>query len=313
MTMAEALGLRPLAARNLCTVGTSKATLGDPDGVAALERCIREARDLQSVYLLWNATVNLATVFSEWGELDRVPELYEDLAVGNESDRRWMLIERAALAYQLGDWDEATSLVDAFGAAASMPHYMDFEAADLQARFAVARGDVETAMTVTEGEIELSRSIADPQSLLVALGTRIKCLREAGRLAETEPLLDEILAAWKASEAVTGMAAALDVAWTLRELGREHHLLEILDAKAWLARWFEAAKLVLRGDLAGAAELCERIGSVPEAAEAHLRAAEALQAGDPQQAEHANRALELCRRLDAPALADRAEALVTRG
>ncbi len=218
MVMAEALGLRVLAARILCTIGTSRGSLGEPEGIAELERSMLQARELQSMYVRWSATVNLATVLAEWGELERVRVLYEDPTIDDgvdEGSRRWMQVERAQLSYQAGDWDEAERLIDAFedAAGSDRPHYMEFSVLDLRARFSLARGGMDHALEATAREIELTRSIGDPQVLLVALGTRVKCLREASRISEAAPLIEEVLAAWRASDVLSGMAAALDVAW----------------------------------------------------------------------------------------------------
>jgi class 3 adenylate cyclase/tetratricopeptide (TPR) repeat protein len=316
MGMAEALGLKVLVARILCTIGTSRATLGEQEGIADLERSISMAREIQSLYVRWNATVNLATVLGEWGELDRIAVLYEDPAIrdpGNESDRRWVLVERANYSYHAGDWEETEWLIDAFEEAADpgTPHYMEFAVLDLRARLALARGAPADALEATAHEVELTRAIADPQALLVALGTRSKSLREVGRVGDAEPLVDEILAKWRASDVLTGMTAALDVAWTLRELGRESEMLEILDATGWRSRWFEAAECVLRGELVAGAEVCQRIGSLPEEAETLLRTAEELPLDDPERSEHARRALNFYRRVRASALIRRSEASLT--
>jgi tetratricopeptide (TPR) repeat protein len=311
MSMAEGLGLDLLAARILCTIGTSRSSLGDPAGIDDLQRSIQLASDMQSLYVRWNASVNLATIFFEWGELDRIPALYEDADIrtaGSESDRRWMLCERASLDYHLGDWEEAERLIEAFEAGARTPHYMDFSVLDLRSRLSLARGAPEEALDASAHEVELTREIADPQALLVSLGTRVKCLREAGRIDEAQPLVDEILAWWRTSEVLTGISAALDVAWTLVDLGRESEMLAILEAATWLPRWFEAAERILRGDPVGAAEICRDIGSLPQEAEALLRAAEGLLPDDPDRSERARRALDLTRRLGASALIRRAEA-----
>jgi class 3 adenylate cyclase len=318
MTMAEALGLRVLAARILCTIGTSRGLLGEREGITDLERSIEMARDVQSLHVRWNSTINMATVFSEWGELDRIPDLYEDPEIrdpGNESDRRWMLIEQAVLRYHAGDWRGTIELIEAFDGSAvpGSSHYMESLALDLRARLLIARDEISDALEATAREVEMTRAIADPQALLVAMGTRVTCLREAERIDEAAPLVDEVLSAWSSAEALSGMIAALDLAWTLRAMGRGGELLEILGARSWRPRWFEAAERVLRGDPAGAAEVCRRIGSLPEEAQARLWAAEGLPPDDPDRAEHARRALEFFRRVDATRFVRRAEEFAPPG
>jgi class 3 adenylate cyclase/tetratricopeptide (TPR) repeat protein len=313
MAMAEGLGLGLLAARILCTIGTSRGSLGEPSGIDDLQRSIQLASEMQSLHVQWTAVVNLATIFFEWGELDRIPPLYEDALIrtgGSESDRRWTLCERASLSYHMGDWKETKRLLEAFEAGAGTPHYMDFAVLDLRARLALAWGAPEEALEASAREVELTREIADPQALLVSLGTRAKCLREAGRTDEARPLAEEVVEWWRSSEALSGIAAAMDVAWTLAELGQGADMLTIIDAREWRPRWFDAAERILRGDLAGAAEVCGRIGSLPEAAEAHMRAAERFPPDDPRRSEHARQALDFYRRVGASALIRRCEAVV---
>ena len=314
MAMAEALGLNVLAARILCTIGTCRGTLGETEGVAELERSIQLATELQSYHVQWNGLINLATVMEEWGDLKRAGALLDDPSLrdgGSDSDRRWVLVERAVLAYHRGDWEEVGWLIDAFEeTAGSTPHYMEFSVLDLRARLSLARGAPDDALEATAREVELTRVIADPQALLISLGTRAKCLREAGRVGEAGPILDEVMAAWRASDALTGMTAALDVAWACTELARESEMLDLLGARGWRPRWFEAAEHILRGDPAAAAEICQDIGSLPEEAEARLRAAEALPLNDLERSEHARRALDFYRRVRANALIRRSEALL---
>jgi len=313
MAMADALSLDLLAARILCTIGTSRGSLGEPSGIDDLQRSIQLASQMQSLHVQWTAVVNLATIFFEWGELDRIPPLYEDTTIrtgASESDRRWTLCERAVLAYQVGDWTETERLMEAFEAGAGTRHYMDFAVLDLRARLSLARGASEEALEASAREVELTREIADPQALLVSLGTRAKCLREAGRTDDARPFAEEVLEWWRASEALSGITAAMDVAWTLAELGQGADMLAILDAREWRPRWFDAAERILRGDLDGAAEVCGRIGSLPEEAEIHMRAAEQLPPGDPRRSEHARQALDFYGRVGARALIRRCEAVV---
>jgi class 3 adenylate cyclase/tetratricopeptide (TPR) repeat protein len=314
MAMAEALDLKLLAARILCTIGTARGSLGEPEGIDDLKWSIELATEMRSLHLLWNATVNLGTIFFEWGELDRIPLLYDDLAItepGSESDRRWMLCELATLAYHLGDWEKTERLLESFEEGPGTPHYMDFSTYDLRARLTLARGAPEDALGASAREVELAREIADPQALLVALGTRVTCLRESGRAEEARPLLDEVLAWWRTSDVLSGISAALDVAWTLRQLGHEQDMLAILDARTWRPHWFDAAERVLRGDAAGAADVCRAIGSQPNEAYALLRAAEVLPQDDSERSEYAGRALDFYRRVHATALIRKSEELLS--
>ena len=106
--------------------------------------------------------MNLATVMEEWGDLERAGALLEDPGLrdsGSDSDRRWVLVERAVLAYHPGDWEEVGWLIDAFEeAAGTVPHYMEFGVLDLRARLSLARGALEDALEATAREVELARA-----------------------------------------------------------------------------------------------------------------------------------------------------------
>src|SRR4029077_21049141 len=129
---------------------------------------------------------------------------------------------RAVLRFHAGDWRGTIELIDEFDGSAfpGTSHYMESIALDLRARLSIARDEIDDALEATAREVEVSRAIADPQALLVSLGTRVTCLREGERIDEAAPLVDEVLSAWSSAEALSGMVAALDLAWILRAMGR---------------------------------------------------------------------------------------------
>ena len=145
-------------------------------------------------------------------------------------------------------------LLEAFEEGAGTPHYMDFSALDLRARFTLAHGAQEDAL---ERRLERWSWRGGSQILRRCWGRseRGEVLRESGRVEEAGRLVDEVLAWWRTSD-VSGMSAALDVAWMLRQLGHEQDMLEILDARTWRPHWFDAAERILQGDAAGAADIC---------------------------------------------------------
>ncbi len=76
--------------------------------------------------------------------------------------------------------------------------------------------------------------------------------------------------------------------------------------------WHQAARLIVTGDLAGAADVYARMGSVPDEAYARLRAAAALVASGhrPQANAQLNLAFPAFTRLGATAFTAEAESLL---
>ena len=103
----------------------------------------------------------------------------------------------------------------------------------------------------------------------------------------------------------------MDAAVVLAELGRGDEL-AAATAEAPATRWLEAATAYVAGDLERAADLCDSIGAMPEAAYARVEAARAaLTGGRRLDAEdQLNRALGFYWRVDATAFCFRAEALL---
>jgi hypothetical protein len=70
-----------------------------------------------------------------------------------------------------------------------------------------------------------------------------------------------------------------EVAWVFHDLGREHDLsASVLDLNPIKGPWHDAARAILQGDLARAADIIEVVGHTASAAYARLRAADALAA-----------------------------------
>ena len=96
------------------------------------------------------------------------------------------------------------------------------------------------------------------------------------------------------------------------DLGRGREFVEALERARAQTPWHEAARLVVGGDLAEAAELYAEIGSVPDEAYARLRAAGAF-AGSGRRAEADGQlrlALPVLAQLGATAWAAEAAALL---
>jgi class 3 adenylate cyclase/predicted ATPase len=317
LSMAEELGLEELQAVALQKIGTARALMGDRRGLEELERSFEIAEAINS-HESWGALVNLGSMHAELGDLDRAWELHQQsrkLAdrYGVAADIRWERAERVVNCYYRGLWDESLRYADDFIAEseAGSPHYLESLCREMRGRTRLARGDVRGAHEEAAKELELARLAADPQVLTSAISFRAWTLADAGRDREADALVSELLALWREG-GLRGPFAALDVAWTVRALRRESHFLELLDGKATLTSWFEAARRVASGDLSGAADLCAEIGTRPDEAYARLRCAELFsdEGRRPEAEIQLERALAFYRSVGATAYTRKAEALL---
>jgi DNA-binding SARP family transcriptional activator len=272
-TMARALGAREVEAAAYGTIGAARVSLGDPAGVADLERCIElcEAEGSSST-IPWR--MNLASAHSILGDLGRCVAARR--AAWEAAERfgsarwlHWLDLERAAEHYWGGRFDRAVEVADSATALASdgARHYMEGECRIWRGRVRLARGEVGAALEDGERALELARESGDRQNLDPALAFGARVLLAAGRLAEAGKLLDELLAALGGGLLKPDLGVDLPV--DLVELGRP---VEALD-EVLPSRWLDAARAFADGDPARAARIYAEIGSRPDEAAARLAAA----------------------------------------
>jgi class 3 adenylate cyclase len=140
-------------------------------------------------------------------------------------------------------------------------------------------GDMDGALDDTARALELARKSDDPHPLWSALGVRAWILSEAGRPAEAEALLDEILADTRTPEAGRFFRGHPLVLWVAREAGRTAELLDWMTRPgARPSRWLEAAEAMVADDLIRAADLYGAGGHRPLDAFIRLRASRSLAA-----------------------------------
>jgi tetratricopeptide (TPR) repeat protein len=233
--------------------------------------------------------------------------------IGMEGGITW---NKAEVAFDLclaGRWDESLAIVDAEVARmeAGAPHYLEVQHRQTRARIRVGRGDAVGALADAERGVEVGRSAGDPQALLPTLAERARVLLLLGRTDEATASIQEIL---DSLDPVPGM----DWAWwivaaaiVLAEVGRAEEILT-LGGEDLPSRWVVAARHWANGDLPGAADVLEEIGSAPDEAHARTREAERLiSSGHRAAAEpFLSRALELYRGMGATALIREAERLL---
>ena len=240
LAMAEALENDEIRAHALNTVGSSKGYVGDPTGVADLERALEIAvgvRSPQAGTILNNLAVralfelDLRRGAELFDEGRRIAELY-----GSASDARWLRGQQVTAAYILGRWDEALERCERFIAEceAGSPHYLYYQALGDRAAIREARGDTEGALADFRSALAVAREAGDPQALLPCLGSSVLAFETHGLAAEARPLAVELveLVPTYAHEA----ALALSFAFLLSRLALEFEpaIREALeDAPAW--------------------------------------------------------------------------------
>jgi len=272
-TMARSLGTREVEAAALGTIGAARVSLGDPAGVADLERCIElcEAEGSSST-VPWRS--NLAEVHATLGDLGRC--LAARRAAWEAAERfgsarwlHWLELERAAEHYWTGRWDRAVQVADSATTEAGdgARHFLEGECRIWRGRIRLARGEVAAALEDVERAIELARESGDRQNLDPALAFGARALLAAGSPAGAGKLLDELLATLGGGQLKPDLGVDLPVG--LVELGRP---VEALD-DVLPSRWLDAARAFACGDPGRAARIYAEIGSRPDEAAARLAAA----------------------------------------
>ena len=272
--MAEELGLDELRAHVLDSVGVVKVYSGDRSGLLDIEASVELARAIRSPEAA-RALNNLGACYGTLGDLPRATQYVDEaLAVaerlGNLNLVSFSRTFRLWLGFRAGAWNESLFDADAFIATADagQPHYHESQTRICRAFARLARDDIDGAVEDARKALPAARRAADPQNLLPTLSGAARVLLETGHREEARAVADEALAG-----APFGHGAEL--AW----VGADLQLSE--EVEAWLARgletnWKKAARAVLRGDFGEAATVYDEIGDAPDAARAHLRAAEIL-------------------------------------
>jgi DNA-binding SARP family transcriptional activator/class 3 adenylate cyclase len=276
LAMARSLGDRDIEAAALGTIGAARISLGDPGGIADLERCIAlcEAHGSSSV-IPWHG--NLAFCFALLGDLRRCFAAREAAwgaaeHYGSALRLRWLEIERAGECYWTGRWDQAVRIADALAPATDdgAPHYMKAICHLWRGRIQLARGRLGKALDDAGRAVALARETGDHLNLDPALAFGARVLAAADQPADAGKLLDELLASLGGR--LLKPELGVDLAVDLVELGRP---VEALDG-VLPSRWLDAARAFAGGEPGRAAKIYAEIGSRPDEAAARLAAARRL-------------------------------------
>ena len=177
LPMVEELGLDSRVPGLQITIGSSRTTLGDREGLALLERAIALADDVNLSAAIRGRT-NLASHLVELGEVERGREIHAEglrvaERVGLPLQVAWLRAELGVDAVLLGEWEPAATILDDFlRACEGRPHYMEPGGRVARAVMRLARGDVTGAHEDAERALAFARGAKDPQVLLA--GSRVR-------------------------------------------------------------------------------------------------------------------------------------------
>jgi class 3 adenylate cyclase/tetratricopeptide (TPR) repeat protein len=315
--LAEELGLDATRARNLNTLGVARIHTGDPGGLDDLEQAVAIAAAAHS-HEEASAAANLTWMTALLGDLRRAGELHEQgrrIAdrLGLDGFIRWQRAEHAFHCHWEGRWDEAFATAEEFiqEVEAGQAHYMEAACRYIRGTIQLARGDVTAALADARRATDAARGARDPQTLDPALAFEARTRLAVDDRERANALADELLDAWR-SQGVPPGHESVDGVWAFSELGRSSEFADALERGRAQTPWHEAARLVVVGDLAGAADRYAEIGSVPDEAYARLRAAgELVREGHRGEADRQLRlALPVFAKLGATAWSAEAEALL---
>jgi tetratricopeptide (TPR) repeat protein len=266
---------------------------------------------------------NLASTHAALGDLSRAYELYA-LATraaerfGRIRALRWLEAERMNELYWRGCWDDALRLATEFieQAERGVPHHREIDARLTRARILLARDEVTAALDESTRALAFARRVRDPQTLFPALAFRTRALLAAGRSGDASELATRLLDAWTEAGVTFAAFWLADLAIVLADLDRAPDLERVAGSSVRIpTRWLDAALKIAHGDDLSAAHVYAAIGSLPDEAEARLRASAALVlSGRAAEREtELARALDFYRSVRATGWLRKAEALVEAG
>jgi class 3 adenylate cyclase/tetratricopeptide (TPR) repeat protein len=308
-------GLPELQVHNLTTIGTSRGKSGDPRGFDDLERAVEIARVLGPGAAA-RALNNLGYLFYLYGDLRRDARNREEARqaaerFGDAPMIRFLSGVAVYVAYWAGSWDECVRLADEFVAQcrAGSPHYLEPDVLRLRAQVRIARGELETAAADAADALTLAADVKDPDMVqpVASLHARLHAVR--GETDEGQSFARELLASQH-----TGLRpeVTVDLAWAAEPLALTEEVLTFIEALRPQTAWVDAARAVLARRFDESAATFEKIGSAPDAALAHLAAAERLAADErvADATEHAQSALEFFRSMGVMPYVARAQVLL---
>jgi tetratricopeptide (TPR) repeat protein len=314
LAMAEQLELGELRAHALNNIGTAKNFLGDPEGVADLERGLEIALAVRSPEAA-RVLNNLGTAMATSGDLPRARHYFgEAVRVADElgavSMARYARAISIAQLLTSGAWEEGLRQADEYIAdrETGVSDYAELQVRRNRARARFARGDVDGALDDVGKTLEAARLAKDPQVLTPTLGIAARVYAELGRDEEARLLAAELLGQFRRS----ADWRIFDFVWVADRLGCSGELSRLIEQDLAQTRWTSVFLAVLAREYESAADLFVEMGAPGFEADARLRAAEKLVAEGrrPEANEQLEKALAFYRSVGATRYISEGEALL---
>jgi hypothetical protein len=179
-------------------------------------------------------------------------------------------------------------------------HYLESDVRTFRAWIDFARDNAGQALSDAQRAAEIAARSGDPQSIAGSLCVQASVLLAERQIARASSLFDELLGLKKGLVPGLNTIGSLPAfIWLAIDLGRRNDAERVLEIFG-PPRWTAAAKAILAGEVATAAQLLGEIGHRPAEAYARLRAGGG----------HINAALDFYRSVGATRYVREAEALL---
>jgi class 3 adenylate cyclase/tetratricopeptide (TPR) repeat protein len=263
LEMAEELGDDELTSSALNTLGMARVRLGEPEGLADLERSVELAKRSNTPDEIVKSHNNLANQYWALGRLDDAAAHWlasheAALRYGARAGVLWSTCELAAERDARGELATAIELAEQVLAQASEHDQIRNAARSIRARVLAVIGRLDEALAESEETVARAREVEDAQHLGPVLSDRATILYAAGRDDEADALLDELLPQkriLRLSHMMPGLALLL------AERGRGADFAAAMAGIPSLGDWHEASLAAAGGDFARAAEIYGAMGA----------------------------------------------------
>jgi DNA-binding NarL/FixJ family response regulator/tetratricopeptide (TPR) repeat protein len=251
LAVGDALGDDGLRGRALDALGTSLMALGDvEDGAVTLREAVALARASGGIAQQSSAYVSLAESLHLAGRLEEARAVADEgFALELRSNDVWLLLLRAELAIEAGEWDAAAELLGGIG---RRPVGSTLVNLDLRrAQLALGRGEHAAAREWLDEAAQFGARLDEPQFTGVLGALRAELERREGDLAAARRAVQDALdsletctddAARLARVSAAGATVEADAAQRARDLGEaDDERTALLQADMHVARAEAAA------------------------------------------------------------------------
>jgi len=277
--LAQEMSEPEIEADALVTLGCSRVSLGDFDGIDDIDAALRLVG--RRGFVAGRAMTNLGWAYDVVGDLSRAYTVtIEAIELAErEGDIQTVWFSRfnlANTAHQLGRWDETLRLVDLVAEAPEgvnlarvlieMPRALILEARDRSAE----------AMEAVEAVLGHLRGLGEVQMIWPELSRYARFARRLGRTADSDAALSELMDAMRAHESVGDPGIwHSELVLALLEAGRANEMSEVVD-RLTPSPWRDVCCAIAEHRFVEAADLLGATGELPFQAEVRLIAARTL-------------------------------------